>query len=327
MSSGTENRAFPGTGPLDNGGEGRRGDAALEQIHILLTYGCTFECDHCFLYCSPRSAGTFSRDGIAAVLDQAREIGSVEWIYFEGGEPFLHYALMVEGLRLARDMGFKTGIVTNGYWATSEEDAEVRLRPLVELGVADLSMSDDGFHGGDGEAVPVKAAIAAADRLGLPVNVIRIGEPAAESNAGAAGRKGEAIEGGPVRFRGRAVDRLSEGLPRRPASMFTACPYENLQSPERIHVDAFGNVQFCQGLSIGNMWEKPLSQLLADFDARSHPVCGPLVEGGPAQLARSCGVPSEEGYVDACHLCFLTRRSLIDRFPEYLTPRQVYGLE
>jgi hypothetical protein len=75
------------------------------------------------------------------------------------------------------------------------------------------------------------------------------------------------------------------------------------------------------------MWERPLSQLLTEFDAQAHPICGPLVEGGPAQLARSFGVPSEEGYVDACHLCFLTRRSLIDRFPEYLAPRQVYGLE
>jgi hypothetical protein len=312
---------------MDNGGEDTRGDAALKQIHILLTYGCTFECDHCFLYCSPRSAGTFTRDRIAVVLDQAKEIGSVGWIYFEGGEPFLYYALMVEGLRLARNMGFETGVVTNGYWATSEEDAEVWLRPLVELGVADLSMSDDSFHGGDGEAAPVKAAIGAADKLGLPVNVIRVNEPTPESDADAAGRKGDAIEGGPVRFRGRAVDRLSGGLPRRPGSTFTECPYENLQSPGRVHVDAFGNVHFCQGLSIGNMWEKPLSQLLTDFDAQSHPICGPLVEGGPALLARSCGVSYDEGYVDACHLCFLTRRSLIDRFPEFLTPRQVYGLE
>ena len=299
----------------------------LKQIHILLTYGCTFECNHCFLYCSPRSKGTFTRDGIAAVLDQAKEIGSVEWIYFEGGEPFLYYAQMVEGIRMARNMGFETGIVTNGYWATSEEDAEVWLRPLVELEVADLSMSDDGFHGSEGKAAPVKTAIGAAEKLGLPVNVIRVNEPTRVDDAYGAGRKGKAIEGGSVRFRGRAVDRLTDGVARRPGSTFTECPHEDLQAPERIHVDAFGNVHFCQGLSIGNMWKKPLSELVTEFDAQSHPICGPLVEGGPAHLAQSAGVPFEEGYVDACHLCFLTRRSLIDRFPEYLAPRQVYGLE
>lgn len=299
----------------------------LKQIHILLTYGCTFECDHCFLYCSPRSVGTFTRDRIADVLAQAKEIGSVEWIYFEGGEPFLYYALMVEGLRLARNMGFKTGIVTNCYWATSEEDAEVWLRPLVELGIADFSVSDDSFHGSDDETAPVKAAITAAEKLGLPLNVIRIDEATLESDEDSAGQKGEAIDGGSVRFRGRAADLLSDGLPRRPASTFTECPDEDLQSPERIHLDAFGNVHFCQGISIGNMWEKPLPQLLSEYSAPSHPICGPLIEGGPVHLARSCGVPSDEGYIDACHLCFLTRRALIDHFPEHLTPRQVYGLE
>lgn len=299
----------------------------LKQIHILLTYGCTYECDHCFLYCSPRSEGTFTRNQIAAVLEQARETGSVDWIYFEGGEPFLYYALMVEGLHLARDMGFKTGIVTNCYWATSEEDAEIWLRPLVELGVSDFSVSDDSFHGSDDETAPVKAAIRAAEKLGLPITVIRIDEPAPKRNEESAGQKGEVIDGGSVRFRGRAADLLFDGLPRRPASTFTECPDEDLQSPERVHVDVFGNVHFCQGLSIGNIWEKPLPQLLSEYSPSSHPLCGPLIEGGPENLARSCGVPSEEGYVDACHLCFLTRRALIDLFPDYLTPRQVYGLD
>ncbi|MEE8454673.1 MAG: hypothetical protein V3R90_07960, partial [Limibaculum sp.] len=59
----------------------------LSQIHILLTYRCTFECDHCFLYCGPRAEGTFTRAQIAEVLEQAEELGTIEWIYFEGGEP------------------------------------------------------------------------------------------------------------------------------------------------------------------------------------------------------------------------------------------------
>ncbi len=69
MSTEIRKSVFLNTEPLNNGGEGWRGDAALKQIHILLTYGCTFECDHGFLFCSPRSAGTFTRDRIAVVLD------------------------------------------------------------------------------------------------------------------------------------------------------------------------------------------------------------------------------------------------------------------
>jgi hypothetical protein len=298
----------------------------LREIHFLLTYSCNFECDHCFLYCGPRAKGTFTRAKIAEVLDQAERLGTVEWIYFEGGEPFLFYPLMIEGIGMARAMGFKTGIVTNGYWATSEEDAEIWLKPLCALDVADLSMSDDWFHGGARTDTPVKTAIRVARRLGLPANIIRVERPASEGDVGADQRKGAAIVGGTVMFRGRAADRLTEGLPRSPAHGFTECPYEELQTPERVHVDCFGNVQLCQGLSIGSLWETPLPRLLGEYRAPAHPLCGPLVEGGPARLAQAYGIAPETGAVDACHLCFQTRRALIDRFPQYLTPRQAYGL-
>ena len=78
---------------------------------------------------------------------------------------------------------------------------------------------------------------------------------------------------------------------------------------------------------IGSLWDTPLPQLLAEYRAEAHPVCGPLVEGGPARLARAYGIAPETGPADACHLCFQARRALIDRFPEVLTPRQVYGLD
>ncbi len=128
-------------------------------------------------------------------------------------------------------------------------------------------------------------------------------------------------------FRGRAVEKLTEGLPRRPAGELTTCPHEDLQNPSRVHVDCYGHVHLCQGLSMGNMWQRPLSKLVFEYEADSHPVCGPLAKGGPALLAKQYDADSEEEYVDECHFCYLTRRSLINRLPEYLAPRQVYGLE
>lgn len=298
----------------------------LNGIHILLTYGCTFECDHCFLYCGPWSRGTFTRRQLSRVLDEASAMGGVEWIYFEGGEPFLYYGLMVEGLRMARDKGFTTGVVTNCYWATSEEDARVWLRPLADLGLADLSISDDWFHGGDSDETPARAALRAATAMGLPVHPIRIERPASQGGTGTGGRKGAAIVGGRVKFRGRAADKLTHDQARKPAGEFDECPFEDLERPGRVHVDAFGNVHFCQGLCIGSMWERPLAGLLEEYRAPSHPILGPLVEGGPARLAEVHGVtPDKEGYVDACHFCYLVRRRLVDRFPGYLTPRSIYG--
>jgi hypothetical protein len=127
-------------------------------------------------------------------------------------------------------------------------------------------------------------------------------------------------------FRGRAVEKLVEGLPRRPWQELDECPYEDLGNPKRVHIDAYGNVHLCQGLCMGNMWQTPLKRVIEEYDVESHPVCGSLQKGGPAELARRYGFNPEEGYVDHCHLCYSTRLALRDRLPAYLGPPQVYGL-
>ena len=262
---------------------------------------------------------------IRSVLEESLKIGTVEWIYFEGGEPFLFYPSLLEGVGLARDMGFKVGIVTNAYGAVSEEDAEVWLRPLAELEVDYLAISDDSFHYGEGTS-PARRGLAAARKLGIPTGPIRIQTPFVDAVPGQGQNRGGPVIGGGAMFRGRAVEKLTAGLPRRPGSELATCPHEDLQSPSRVHVDCYGHVHLCQGLSMGSMWRHPLSTLALEYDAGSHPICGPLSKGGPALLARQYDADIEGEYVDECHFCYLARRALVDRFPEYLAPRQVYGL-
>ncbi len=296
----------------------------LTGIHFLLTYACTSECDHCFLYCSPRAEGTFTVGQIGTVLAEVARIGTVEWIYFEGGEPFLYYPVMVEGLRLAGEMGFKTGVVTNCYWATAVEDAALWIRPVHAAGIQDLSLSDDEFHHGDAEETPAKRAARAARHLGVPSGSICIEKPAVIPPQSG---KGDPVIGGGALFKGRAADTLTEGLPTKPLSSFGECTHEELEHPSRVHIDSFGHVHICQGVSIGNMWQTPLSKLIAGYSSTDHPICGPLVRGGPAELARAHGIEPDTEFVDECHACFSIRRALVDRFPEILAPRQVYGFE
>ena len=298
----------------------------LTGIHFLLSYKCDSECDHCFLYSSPRAKGTFTLDQIKRVFNELAKIETIEWVYFEGGEPFLFYPLMHEGIRIAHDMGFKTGIVTNAYWASSEGDAELWLKPLHELEVSDISISDDEFHYEDKETSPAKHALNAAGKLGISYGSIGIDKPTVEEGIDKEQPKGKPVIGGGVMFRGRAVQKLTEGLPRRQWTEFTECPYEDLKNPERVHLDAYGNVHLCQGLSMGNMWDVPLSKIVKQYDADSHPICRLLINGGPALLAKEYDVQHEDGYIDACHMCYLVRLALLDKFPQYLAPRLVYGL-
>jgi hypothetical protein len=299
----------------------------LKGIHFLLTYVCNYTCDHCFLYCSPNSKGTFTLKQIKQVLDEATKINTIEWIFFEGGEPFLYYPIMLEGLRLAKNLGFKTGLVSNSYWATSVEDAEIWLKPIYEIGISDFSISNDTFHYGDEELNLSKRAEQAARNLNLPSSSIVIDEPTVEMGIDKDHEKGEPVIKGGAMFRGKAVETLTEGLPKRFWEDLNKCPYEDLEKLGRIHIDTFGNAQICQGLSIGNFWKTPLSELIDNYDVNSHPICGPLTIGGPAQLVREYQVEHGDKYVDECHLCYLTRLQLLEKFPQYLAPRQVYGLD
>ncbi len=86
----------------------------LSSLHLLLTYKCTLQCDHCFVWGSPWQTGKMSPELVRRVLEQAREVGTVESIYFEGGEPFLCYATLLAGAHEARRLGFSVGIVSNG---------------------------------------------------------------------------------------------------------------------------------------------------------------------------------------------------------------------
>lgn len=296
----------------------------LTGIHILLTLKCTNECEHCFLHCGPRLEASFTIEQLCALMTQIKDLGTVTVVYFEGGEPFLFYPLLLEGLRMAHAAGFDSGIVTNAYWATSVEDALHWLRPIRDLDIVDLSISDDEFHRFDKNDRRAEFARQAAQQLGIPTGIICIEPPCVSTKA--EGRRGKPVVGGGVLFKGRAAEKLTAGLPVRPCEEFTTCPHEDLLSPERVHVDAYGNVHLCQGLSMGNIWETPLRDLVRGYDAQRHPIAEPLLRGGPARLATEHGLAMNDGYVDECHLCYTARKLLLPRLPQYLAPKEAYGL-
>jgi len=295
----------------------------LSGLHLLLTYQCTYECEHCFAWGSPWQSGTLSMKRIDEILAQAGDLGTVEWIYFEGGEPFLVYPILVRGVREAARLGFRVGIVSNAYWATDVDDAVEWLRPFAGL-VEDLSVSSDLFHGSENPSRQTENAFAAAERLGIPLDVISIARPGQKGASGAIGQLPEGESA--VMFRGRAADTLIGEAPHHPWESFRECPHEDLREPGRVHVDPFGNVHICQGISLGNLFERPLRSICGECDPDSHPIVGALLAGGPAELVRRFEPPHAEEYADACHLCYDARVKLRGRFPEALAPDQMYGV-
>jgi MoaA/NifB/PqqE/SkfB family radical SAM enzyme len=257
-------------------------------------------------------------DEIDDILGQAVRLGTVETVYFEGGEPFLERATLIEGVRRSSRLGFQVGIVSNGYWGTSRTAARARLRPLVEAGLNTLALSTDALHGGAVAKRRMEHAAAAAQEAGLALLRLSVEPPQP-------GRPYPSGAGGTIMFRGRAAVRLAGQVPHHPWDSFTVCPYENLADPRRVHVDPFGYVHLCQGLVMGNLFEQPLAALVAAYEPAQHPIAGPLLEAGPAGLARRYALACDAGYADACHLCYSLRNHLRSRFPVFLAPAQMYG--
>jgi hypothetical protein len=297
-------------------------DKPLTGLHLLLTYECNYECSHCFVWGGPRQTGLMTPETIERILDEAEALGTIEWIYFEGGEPFLYYDTLVAGVRSARQRGFKAGIVSNAYWAETDAEAEAKLAPFAGL-VDDLTVSSDAYHGSDDGESCADVARRAARKLDIPVDFISVAAPEASDVAGAAGQllAGESA----VLFRGRAAAELVSQVSAKPWEQFNRCPWEDLRTPDRVHVDPFGYLHVCQGISIGNLLQRPLPEIMRAYDADEHPIVGPLLAGGPAEIVRRYGLAHEDGYADHCHLCYEARRALRQRFPDVLTPDQVYG--
>jgi organic radical activating enzyme len=295
----------------------------LSGLHLLLTYQCNFECDHCFVWGSPWQRGTMTLKNILDILKQGKDLGTIKRIYFEGGEPFLFYAVLLSAVREAARMGFQVGIVSNGYWATDEDDAVECLKHFSSF-IQDLSISSDLYHYGEKLSRQMQNACAGAKKLEIPFEVFTIAQPE-ETNAILAAGQLQVGESA-VMYRGRAAEKLVERAVKKPWDQFTECPGEDLRDPGRVHVDPFGYLHICQGISIGNLFQKPLNNICRAFKPDLHPVIGPLLEGGPAELIRRYGLFYQATYADACHLCYEARSALRGRFPEILGPDQMYGV-
>jgi len=296
----------------------------LKGVHFLLTYKCGLECDHCFVWGGPKARGAFTLEQMRRILVEAKKLGTVNLVSVEGGEPFLYYPIMVHLVREATSLGFHVEVLSNCYWASSVEDAVEWLLPMAKTENVEFSFSSDLYHGENWETEEVKNALKAANNLKIKAGVIAVRDPLAQAPCPSQ-IEGMKVSLWELKFRGRAASKLTEKANKKPWREFTKCPYEDLANQKRVHVDPFGWVHVCQGISIGNAFQKPLSEIVQDYDPSRNPILEPLIRGGPAALVEEFNLPHESTYADACHLCFVARLALRNRFPDILVPNQMYG--
>ncbi len=318
----------------------------LKGLDLLLTYECTSRCIHCCYRAGPGGGETMSVSEVEGYLTAVAG-QPLEWILLFGGEPFTCYDLLRECVALAAPLA-PVLVFTNGYWATDPDTARHRLAGLQAAGLDYILFSVDAFHQAHVPLERIAVGIEAARQLGyrtIAVDNRCLSTPEADNPFNRRTRELMArlaelcdlsdvdVGRGPARPVGRAADELpfrdfyASASPRS-----TECPLPDylggdLRAPTGVEIHPGGWVNLCAGLALGNARQRPLSEILAEYDPDAHPIIRLLAQEGPPgllRLAQRHGYASDEGYMDGCHLCYQARRFLYPHYPDHLAPLRPY---
>jgi pyruvate-formate lyase-activating enzyme len=204
----------------------------LTTLHIILTHNCALRCKHCYVYSSPKATGKISLRQISNLLFECRKLPAIERIYFDGGEPFTQYPLLLKAIHKARARGFEVSVGTNGYFARTVEAGIRFLRPLAEMGVKEICISNDPLHYLYPKSSPAKRALQAAQILGMRTILSRIAEPGVLNEKDIGSCLATELKDPRLMYAGRAAESLVEGLPTYRWQTFTECPRNDLSDPE-----------------------------------------------------------------------------------------------
>ena len=140
----------------------------LRNVGLFLTYYCQASCAHCIIRAGPHRHEEMRLED---AREWIRQIASYRdhYVYvlsLTGGEPFSNLKLLREVMEFAAEFKFYVFVVTNGFWATSREEAKQLLLSLPDI--CFLSVSTDLYHQ---KYVPfeyVQNAIWAINECGIP---------------------------------------------------------------------------------------------------------------------------------------------------------------
>lgn len=116
-------------------------------LTILPTYRCTAACRECCFESSPYIVGRIPLDRILSYIDEAAQsFPSLQLVCFSGGECFMLGKDLDAAIVRVRSHELMSRCVTNGYWASTEANAEKRIQEVREAGLTEINFSTGDEH-------------------------------------------------------------------------------------------------------------------------------------------------------------------------------------
>lgn len=112
----------------------------------LFSFKCNFACDHCSVNSNPLYKKVLEFKYVKKTIDEAYLMPSFKLVSFTGGEITLFLERLKESIRYAKDKGFITRVVTNGWWEYSFNNAIKVAKDLLSAGSDEINISIDEFH-------------------------------------------------------------------------------------------------------------------------------------------------------------------------------------
>jgi len=140
----------------------------MSNIGLVMTYKCQIACPHCIIEAGPHRSEEVSIDDAFKWIQQIAEYknGRIKVLALTGGEPFYDVNKLKSVSDFAESCGLLVSVVTNAFWASTEEEAIKVLRrvPAIKM----ISFSTDQYHQKFISIERIRNAVIAAQKCDIP---------------------------------------------------------------------------------------------------------------------------------------------------------------
>ncbi|NTV14464.1 MAG: radical SAM protein [Desulfobulbaceae bacterium] len=265
---------------------------------------CNIRCEHCVATPDTPVSRTMEHGQAQAVIGELARAG-VGGISFSAGEPFLYFPQIAELVRLCRQHGIYTRIVTNSFWAKGAAAADALVAELQAQGLGQLRLSYSRWHQKHIDRLQVVQAARSCEKLGLDYFVSFVTDFSPEDDPQEQFLRAQGLRyfPEPVIYAGRAAS-----FPRRSirtdyqANCCEMNPYLTPDLDLYACCDAGSHFSATNFFYLGNLAEQSAEQLFRQSE--SQPLYQLIRTMGITNIASYLGMPAREIITySKCELC------------------------